>query len=275
MELTTIQEVIDHKDLYTDQLNKEWDKLIKYKGSADKMSFVGNNIIYNYQIKNLIKCKRHKKLSLVEIFNNPEEKQKLIEQTIKRNRTGTDANRMFECWRINSGSITFFKPYEAVKIYKKYNATKVLDPTAGWGGRALGAINCGIEYTGIDTNVEMKDAYAGMFREHKNINMIWESCLDVDFSKLDYDFVLTSPPYANIEEYEHMELWKNDDDFYNNFLIIMINKCRKYNKGKTAINISPQMYKKLINTYKYEKCGEEMPLKEQKNGKVSDCIYIW
>ena len=274
MNTSTIQEVIDHKSLTEDKLKKEWTKLIKYKGSADKMSFVGNNIIYNYQMVNLIKCKRHKKLSLVEIFEDPIEKEKLVTQTEQRGRTGTDANRLFECWRINSGSITFFKPYEAVKIYKKYGATKVLDPTAGWGGRALGAINCGIEYTGIDTNIEMKPAYDNMFKGHNNINMIWKSCLEVDFSKLDYDFVLTSPPYANIEEYEHMDLWKNDEDFYKNFLIPMINKCRKYNKGKTAINISPQMYIKLMR-YGYPICGEELPLKEQKNGKVSDCIYIW
>ena len=275
MELT-IQDVINTKQLDNIQLIKEWNKIKKFKLRPEcSMSFAGNNLIYHYQMENLIKCRRHKKLSLVEIFDNDHEKEKLVEQTLKRNRTGTKEIRMFECWRINSGSITFFKAYQAIQLYKQFNATKVLDPTAGWGGRALGAVNCGIQYTGIDTNIEMKPAYDNMFNGHSNINMIWDDCLEVDFSKLDYDFVLTSPPYVNIEEYEHMELWKNDDDFYKDFLIVLINRCRKYNKGKTAINISPEMYKKLTKKYEYELCEMDIPLKEQKNGKVSDSIYIW
>ena len=34
--------------------------------------------------------------------------------------------------------------------------------------------------------------------------MLWQSAPDVDFSNIDYDFVLT--PYVNLEIYEHMEL---------------------------------------------------------------------
>lgn len=271
---TTIQEVINHKKLSTEQLAKEWKKLTNYKSTPEKMSFVGNNIIYHYCLEHLIKCRRHKKLSLVEIFEDPIEKEKLVEQTEKRSRTGSIANRLFECWRINSGSITFFKPCEAIKLYNHFGATKVLDPTAGWGGRALGAVKCGIEYIGIDTNLELKPAYDNMFKDKDNIKMIWESCLEVDFSKLDFDFVLTSPPYENIEEYEHMGLWKNDDDFYKNFLIPLIDKCRKYCKGKVCFNISPQMYKKLMK-YEYQEASDTHALKEQKNGKVSDLIYVW
>ena len=94
----------------------------------------------------------------------------------------------------------------------------MLDPTAGWGGRMLGAWALGIDYTGIDTNVNMKPAYDSMIEmlnsktpaifEEPKLQMLWQSALDVDFSTLDYDFVLTSPPYVNLEIYEHMELGK-------------------------------------------------------------------
>jgi hypothetical protein len=276
---TTIQEVINHKKLSGDKLDKEWNKLMKYKSVEDKCSFVGNNIIYHYCLEHLIKCRRNKKKSLVEIFEDPKLKEQLWEQTERRNtgvqgRRGTVPNRMFECWRVNHGAIVFFKPYEAIKMYKRYGATKVLDPTAGWGGRALGAVNCGIEYTGIDTNIELKPAYDKMFEGRDNIKMIWESCLEVDFSKLDFDFVLTSPPYVNVEEYEHMTLWKNDDDFYKDFLIPLIDKCRKYCKGRVCFNISPQMYKKLMK-YKYDEPIDSHVLKEHKNGNNTDMIYVW
>ncbi len=110
-----------------------------------------------------------------------------------------------------------------------------------------------------------------------NVNMIWKSCLDVDFHDIDYDFVLTSPPYENIELYSNMSPFKNDDDFYLNFLIPLLNKCRKNIKrnGLVAFNISPQMYKKLIHKYKYNESKFTMDLKENKNGKQADLVYFW
>jgi len=69
------------------------------------------------------------------------------------------------------------------------------------------------------------------FEEVSNLRMIWDSCLDVDFSKIDYDFVLTSPPYINMEVYEHIPEWSSNEDFYRNFLISLINKCKLYIKS--------------------------------------------
>ena len=63
---------------------------------------------------------------------------------------------------------------------------------------------------------------------------------------------------------------------YNEFLIPLIEKCIKYNKGTyTCFNISPQMYKKLTGKYKFIECNLMEDLKEQKNGKTSDLVYIW
>ena len=47
-------------------------------------------------------------------------------------------------------------------MFLKYGVTSVLDPTAGWGGRMLGAWVMGIDYTGVDTNTNMKIAYDNM-----------------------------------------------------------------------------------------------------------------
>lgn len=268
--------IVNDKKLNANEIKSEWEKFFKYDCSTNKNSFCGNRILYHCQMEELCKTHREKKLSLYEIVGDETEFNKLKEQTEERSRTGTWENRLFECWRINNGSITFFKPTQASYIIKKYKATKVLDPTAGWGGRAMACMKLGVEYTGIDTNTNLKKGYDEMVK-HTNgdkVNMIWDSCLNVDFSKLDYDFVLTSPPYVNIEQYSHMTPWKNDDDFYNNFLIPLLDKCRKYNKGWTCFNISPAMYKKLIK-YGYESCDFTEDLKEQKNGKTPDNLYFW
>jgi hypothetical protein len=271
------EDIIKDKELSPDEFQKEIQKIINFKqGTINKTAFVGNKILYHFQMDVLCRTHRKNKKSLHEICHNPKELEVLKEQTVSRNRTGTMANRLFEAWRINNGSITFFKMCNATYIYKKYNATKVLDMTAGWGGRILGAINLNIEYTGFDTNLLLKPGYEALnkcFPNHRT-KMIWRNCLDYDFSTLDYDFMLTSPPYEDIEVYEHMTTYTKDE-FYKSFLICMIDKCRKWNKGYTAINISPQMYKLLTDKYKYEQCLFTEDLKEQKNGKTPDMIYFW
>lgn len=276
--MTTYSDIIQDKTLSAEDLGKEINKVKKFiQTEVNRNSFVGNNLLYHFQMAELCKTHRKGKKSLCEIFLDEKEKQKLITHTEQRNRHGTMANRMFEAWRVNNGSITFFKMCNATYLYKKYNATKIVDITAGWGGRMLGAINLGIEYTGFDTNISLKTGYDAMmkaFDNPSNCKMIWESCIEYDFSKLDFDFMMTSPPYEDLEIYEHMTTY-SESDYYKEFLIPMIEKCRKYCKGYTAINISPQMYKKLTKKYGYEECELTEDLKEQKNGKTADMIYLW
>jgi hypothetical protein len=232
------------------------------------------------------------------MWADPAKKAFLIEQTRKRNRGGkVPANNIFECYRINTGSIVMFKSVTAKYIYKKYGATKVLDPTAGWGGRMLGAWSLGIDYVGIDTNDEMKPAYDGMidFLMNKTnsfgndlftvdnkskLSMIWASCLAVDYSKIDYDFVLTSPPYINMELYKKMKPWENDRVFYEDFFIPLFNKCVNNIKksGKVCFNISPKMYNDALK-YGLTPCDLEEDLLQQLGQKMGkkkqDKIYIW
>lgn len=278
MERLTFQDVVADKKMDAVELNKDIANLMKFKADENERKFCGNGFLYHFQMENLCKT-RVKKLSLYEIMNNDAEYEKLYNKTVKLNRTGNLANRLFEAERFN-GAVVFFKPSTAKFLYKKYGATKVLDPTAGWGGRMLGAHSLGIEYTGIDTNVNLKPAYDGMidYLKNDNLKMIWKSCLDVDFSTLDYDFVLTSPPYINLELYENMTPFQSDKAFYETFLIPLINKCLTHIKvgGNVCFNISPKMYDDLLK-HGFRKCDEEYDLLQQKRlGKdKQDKIYIW
>ena len=240
--MITIEDIENHKRISDEKLRQDLKNLKKFEPFENKNNFYGNPFLYHHQFKNLLKCRRGKK-TLYEIYEDKEEWNKLLSDTEKRGRNGPSmASNVFECYRINKGSIVMFKSITAKYLYKKYGATSVLDPTAGWGGRMLGAWALGIDYTGIDTNIEMKSAYDDMisfleketnpfFEEVSNLRMIWDSCLDVDFSKIDYDFVLTSPPYINMEVYEHIPEWSSNEDFYRNFLISLINKCKLYIKS--------------------------------------------
>jgi len=285
----TFQDILHCKDISLNLVQKDYKKLCSFDALNNPRKFCGNPTLYYYQMINLLNCKRDikKYLTIQEIFNEPIEVEKLWNETIKRNRRknqNPSATDMYECHRINRGAIVFFKSSTAKYIYKKYNATSVLDPTAGWGGRMLGASSLGIKYTGIDTNKKLKVGYDKMRKDlnisKKDCKMKWGSCLYFDFSKIEYDFVLTSPPYVNMELYEGMKPFENDKIFYRQFLIPMMNKCMTYMKrgGHMCINISPKMYKDLMS-YGYQPCDIKEDLRQQLGQqyktKSQDYVYIW
>ena len=291
IEDVTIEQIEDHKIITQEELNKDLANLFGYDASENKNNFYGNPFLYHFQFKNLIKCHREGGDTIYDIYHRKEKWDKLIESARKRNRGGkTAAGNVYECFRINLGSVVMFKSTTAKYLYQKYNAESVLDPTAGWGGRMLGAWALGINYTGIDTNINMKPAYDSMIEmldnktpaifEKPNLQMIWQSALDVDFSKLDYDFVLTSPPYVNLEIYEHMEPWESDEKFYKEFFIPLWQKCIDNIKagGTICFNISPKMYDDAVS-FGLPECDDEEDLKQQlgqqTGKKKQDKIYIW
>ena len=297
LDQVTISDVENHKLISIDELNKDLINLIDFDANENTNTFYGNPFLYHFQFKNLLNCKREGGQTIYEIYNDKAEWDKLIDSARKRNRGGrTAAGNVFECFRINLGSIVMFKSTTAKYLYKKYNAKSVLDPTAGWGGRMLGAWALGIDYTGIDTNTNMKPAYDKMteyltsynefnnplFEKENNTNlkMIWSSALDVDFSKIDYDFVLTSPPYVNLEIYEHMDKWSSDKAFYKDFFIPLWQKSVDNIKkgGHVCFNISPKMYDDAVE-HGLEPCDDDEDLKQQlgqqTGKKKQDKIYIW
>ena len=302
LDSVTISDIETHKNITTAELRKDLDNLNKFEAESNENNFAGNPFLYHFQFKNLLECRRQDSKTIYDIARDTEAWDKLIEQTKLRNRGGrTAAGNVFECFRINLGSVVMFKATTAKYLYKKYRAKSVLDPTAGWGGRMLGAWSRGIKYTGIDTNIEMQPAYDSMITflnaetgfdnalfevdNGAELNMIWDSCLNVDFSTLDYDFVLTSPPYVNLELYEHMTPWETDQAFYEQFFIPLWQKCVDNIKkgGHVCFNISPKMYADALK-FGLTPCDEEEDLLQQMGQKANtlkagkkkqDKIYIW
>ena len=296
LDSVSISDIENHKIISTRELQKDLENLRRFDATENRNNFYGNPFLYHFQFKNLLNCRREKGKTIYDIWNDPEEQKKLIENTRKRNRGGrTAAGNVYECFRINLGSIVMFKSTTAKYLYKKYGASHVLDPTAGWGGRMLGAWALDIDYTGIDTNTELKPAYDGMIdflnkeqefdtelfeTQTSQLKMIFKSCLDVDFSEIPYDMVLTSPPYINLELYEHMEPWQSDEAFYKDFFLPLFEKCLKHIKigGNVCFNISPKMYEDALKHGLPECDSEEdllQQLGQQKGKKKQDKIYIW
>lgn len=284
----TYQDIIDCKKISLDKRLKDFENLVKFKADTNPKKFCGNKILYHYQMENLLMCKRDKGKYLKEIMEDPELKEKLWKDTIKRNCKDNcpypTKSDIFEANRINSGAIVFFKSSTAKYLYKLFNSKSVLDFTMGWGGRLLGAMSLDINYIGIDTNTNLRNGYNAMIEDlpcdKSKINLIWDSCLNVDYSQYEYDLILTSPPYVNMELYENMKPFENDKVFYEEFLMPTMDKAFTHMKdgGHMCINISPKMFKALMK-HGYRKPDNQIDLRQQLGQnhsiKSQDYIYIW
>ena len=277
----TLQEIIADKQLTHDELVNDIASLKKFKPTGEKQSFAGNKTLYHFQMGNLLQTRVvGKKMTLPEILLDDEEYAKLAYNVEKLGRTGTMANRMFEGFRFNQ-SVVFFKPSTAKWIYTKFEATHVLDPTAGWGGRMLGANALGIHYTGIDTNTSLQPAYEGIMGliQDSKMRMIWEDTLAVDYDAIDYDFVLTSTPYVNkagkmVEVYEHQVIMA---DFYKDFLVPLIQKCLRHIKrnGKVCFNMNSIMYDEVAKLFRPADEQHDMLQQKRLAKNKGEQLYVW
>lgn len=277
--LPTFQEMVDLKTLTLDERKHEIDMLKKFDGLTSGIKLAGNKYLQHYFFKEIAKVKFDNKPSLFEIMHNEELKQKLYKNTITKN-TNLAMNMTQAYTRMSP--VCMFKPTIAKFLYKKFQATAILDPTAGWGGRMLGAVSSGIKYTGIDTNTTLKSGYDEIMSDIKgDTKMIWKSCLDVDFSTIEYDMVLTSPPYINKEMYENMKPFESGKAYYVDFLIPIINKglANIKNNGAVCININKEYYDGLLKNG-FRKADEivefQQSTRQNKEGITKmESVYCW
>jgi hypothetical protein len=298
-------DLVQCKDLDHNQIITEFNKLKNNDCTKINNQFIGNKIIYSIFLNNMLETRRGTKPILREIMNDDQSKKKLIDNCIKYNRRKNmkylEAVDLYEGFRFLNGSINTFKSSIVRYMINREKGTKYLDPCMGWGGRYLGARSLGIEYYGIDTNISLINGYEKLLNitdgdtikeelmgctilSSNNTYMLFGDCLkngdhDMDgfYNSCEYDFVLTSPPYLNVEVYENMERFTCNKSYYVDFLIPMINKCLKHiqNNGSTCINISEYIYKDYLLNGGVP-CKEMIELPQQKGGKKNkEFIYIF
>lgn len=119
-----------------------------------------------------------------------------------------DIVHYYNVFKMYFGSCSAFKPICAIGIMQIYRPTHILDPCVGWGGRMVAAAAMDVpRYTGFDTNENLRPPYTDMatfLSAHGSATVFDFHFADssaADLSTIDYDMVLTSPPYWNLEIY--------------------------------------------------------------------------
>lgn len=195
-------------------------------------------------------------------------------------------------------SVNQFKPYVAKWLYNHFKSKSVVDFSAGWGGRMVGAMSLDIDYVGIDTNKALEEPYKKIMKNYQpytksTTTILFQKAESVDFSKYDYDMVLTSPPYITpsgkqTEEYQNMPQY-NTAEFYNVFLIPTILRCWNNLKdgGYFCLNTSTNNYEELVRLVMPTASGKIIyPVRERAGGKArvesgksaekyKEFIYYW
>lgn len=213
-----------------------------------------------------------------------------------RKKVGEDneTKMWYNLYRFYFSSINLFRPLVAMEYYCRYRPTCVLDFTMGWGGRLVGA--CAVEvpkYIGIDANAHLKGPYRDMRAfliaqgTKTQMDLRFEDALDVDYARLDYDMVFTSPPYYNIEiyggkpsRYQTKEEW--DDQFYRP----LFSKTYEHMKtgGHYGLNIPSDVYERVCVGL-FGKATQRFLLKKmdkgtKKHAKTAsktyvEYVYVW
>jgi len=166
------------------------------------------------------------------------------------------------------------------EIDNKLTEINILDPTMGWGTRYLGfKIHPKFKhYIGIDTNLNLQKYYPS---DDPQAEFYFMNCLEVDYSKFNYNLVFTSPPYYSVEKYNHqITTWKYKKEWNENFYKPLWKKLYDNLKpgGFMVLNIREDIYSGL-----YSGLGQTIPLpykilnmkRKRQVSKNRDFFYIW
>ena len=285
---------------------------LKNQTSLNPRSVIGNNAV-NFGTEKIRVHTKYRGKSLMQRWKDPVARKKIKKFAMNLYKGSYSTGNLFHAYQsaiaLQWATLSSMRPAAALHFYRKYNATRVLDFTAGWGSRMVAALAGDINYIGIDSNKSLKPGYNKMyntFKKHSTskVKLYFKPAEEVDFSKLPkYDMVFTSPPYEYLELYEHMKNYEKteklrqpssatklqdkkniSDGFYDDFLIPTIKKAYKYlPKNKwLCLNIPDLMYDKIKS--KWKKCTKKedyMIIKragsswEIKNRRGQEYVYCW
>jgi hypothetical protein len=259
-----------------------------------KLSHVGSKVVNKFtaveRLNTVYNLYRKNKICFYDVIHNKQtlKHEKRIKQMLKFYKQSYSNYPETKMWfRISNlyyNAISIFNPLIAMDVYCKFKPTCVLDFTMGWGGRLVGACALNIpKYIGIDNNTNLVRPYDQMttfLKKHSTtqIELHFKDALLVDYSKLEYDLVLTSPPYYNIELYSATKEQSNEE-WDNKFYIPIFKTTFEHLKkgGYYCLNIPSDVYEQVaLKTLGKPSMKIPLPKAKRYGGTLKgEFIYVW
>jgi len=101
-------------------------------------------------------------------------------------------------------TVTKYRAGLAKFLVKRYEATRVLDPCIGWGGRMLGALAAGATYVGCEPDPKTFAGLQGILADIEREAEVYAEPAETRLPQIptaSVDMLLTSPPYYTLELY--------------------------------------------------------------------------
>ena len=134
----------------------------------------------------------------------------------------------------------------------------------------------GIDYIGVDCNTNLKDAYNNLTKRYNttsNISIVIDKSENINISQLDFDFVLSSPPFWDEKE-KIVEKYNNTNTDYKQFLntslIPVMRECLK-KKVSVCLYLPKNMYDDISKIF--GECNYQLTFNTK--GRNSGIIYCW
>ena len=251
-------------------------KYLKSKFQTEIDNTIGNKgYSFNSFLSNEEQQNKKWVINMMKYYDDPKYKNMSLEDKQRR------------IYALYYGSVNIFKPSVAKWLCDKYLMRGftggvppiVLDPFAGFSSRMLGCVASGCKYIGIDSNVNLREGYDEIITELELSNsteIIFQDCINLDYSKYEYDMVLTSPPYFNIEIYSYMNKKSKSEwiTFYIKIFTKIFDNLKL--KGYMIINVNNEIYEKVLLPLFGEPEKIEYPKSYRRTQKVNpEYLYVW
>jgi hypothetical protein len=283
------------KNISLEDIDTEMNELIKIGINADTMSArsrIGNNIVDFFTFKERLETKGKYNVNFFEFIENIEEfkKKKFIQNMLlyyenvkNKNNTKNEYIVLKEVYNICISAINIMRPLNCMEIYTKYNAKRVLNFCAGWGGSTIAAAALNLDaFYGVEINSDLRNPYDNLVTYLKGYSTTYfdiQFCdaIDYDYSKIVYDTVFSSPPYYFLEKYANNVKYSSkkdmDDKFYKPLFTKTYNGLQK--GGHYIINVCKEVYDNVLRELLGE-ASEVFPLKKSKRqNDYTELVYVW
>jgi len=283
------------KDINLENVDEDFDKLVKIGKNAENISErskIGNDVVDYFTFVARLETKGKYDVNYFEFLSNLDtfKKKKFIQNMLiyydevkNKNKTKHDFKVYKEVYNICISAINIMRPLNCMEIYTRFNAKKVLNFCAGWGGSMVAAAALNLEaHYGVEINTDLIEPYVNMLsylrtKSATKFDVWFCDAATFNYSSIEYDMVFASPPYYFLEKYANNPKYSSKADMDDKFYKPTFSESYKYLKpgGHYIINVCKEVYDRVLKELLGE-AHQVFPLKKSKRqNDHTELVYVW